>query len=129
MTEHQEQAVLVIWCAVKARSVPELALIYAIPNGAKLPWRKNAKGQRYSPEALRLKEEGLKPGVPDMCLPVARNGYHGLYLENKFGRNKPSPEQEWWLDRLAEQGYLAIVCWSFEEAREAICEYLGLVQS
>jgi len=126
VSEHDEQAVLTTWAAVKARSVPELALLHAIPNGAKLPWRKNAKGQRYSPEAMRLKEEGLKPGVPDLCLPVARNGYHGLYIELKFRSNKPSQEQEWWLDRLAEQGFLAIACWGFEEAREAISEYLGL---
>ena len=31
----------------------------------------------------RLRAEGLKSGVPDLCLPSAHGEYHGLYIEMK----------------------------------------------
>jgi hypothetical protein len=105
---------------------PELRLLHAIPNGAKLPWLRDKRGQRFSPQAFKLKAEGLRSGVPDLCLPAPRKGYHGLYIELKHGDNKPTDDQVWWLDRLSEQGYLALVCWEADEAIEAIGEYLGI---
>ena len=90
-TEHTDQARLFRWMA----TVPALALAFAIPNGAKLPWTKNAKGQRYSAEAIRLKQEGLKSGVPDICIPVMRGGYGAMFLELKRAdrSNHPSTAQ------------------------------------
>ena len=43
-----------------------------------------------------MKRQGVKAGVPDICLPVARNGYHGLYIELKAGKNKATKNQEKW---------------------------------
>jgi hypothetical protein len=123
-SEHDEQARILSWAEITAAAYPELALLYAIPNGAKLPWKRDKKGKRFSPEAMRLKDEGLKAGVPDLCLPVARQDYNGLYIEMKYGRNKPTPAQIWWLDQLARQGYLAVVCWGAEEAIGVLREYL-----
>lgn len=125
MSEHDEQSALFAWAALLAPQYPALAMMYAIPNGAKLPYRiKN--GKRWSPEAQRLKAEGLRPGVPDWCLPVPRGVYHGLYCEMKWRDNKPTPEQEWWLDRLMEYGYLAVACWGAHDASEVLCEYLDI---
>ena len=59
-------------------------------------------------------------------MPVARGGYHGLFLELKHGRNKTTPEQSYWLERLERQGYRADVVYEFEGARAAIIEYLDL---
>ncbi|MFA5388119.1 MAG: VRR-NUC domain-containing protein [Candidatus Paceibacterota bacterium] len=73
----------------------------------------------------KFKAEGLSNGFPDLTIPYARHGYHGLFIEMKFGRGKPSPEQVSWLDFLAEQGYLAVVCWSAEEAIKAVQEYFA----
>jgi hypothetical protein len=64
--------------------------------------------------------------VPDLCLPVPRLGFHGMFIELKTGKNKPSPEQAEFLDTLAEQGYYAAVCWGAEEAIREIKEYLGI---
>ncbi len=72
-----------------------------------------------------MKAEGLNSGVPDLCLPVARKGYNGLYIELKYGRNQPSERQVFWLDRLAAEGYLAVVCWGANEAIDTITEYLS----
>lgn len=126
MSEHDEQVALFEWAQMMAGEYPELNLLHAIPNGAKLPWTKSRDGKRYSPEAIRLKREGLKPGVPDMCLPVARGGYHGLYIELKFGNNKLSPDQTWWLKVLTWEGYKAIEARGWEAAAKAILEYLQM---
>ncbi len=115
-SEHDEQAALFKWATLHTGRYPELALLFAIPNG----------GKRDPATAVRLQAEGVKPGVPDVCLPVARQGWHGLFIELKYGRNKPEPRQLEWLERLTEQGYLAIVCWGWQEAVEAVKEYLGI---
>ena len=68
----------------------------------------------------------MKPGVPDLCLPVARGGYHGLYIELKRAVGGIlSDEQKWWIDELKSQGYAAIVCHGAEEAIRTIKEYLS----
>jgi hypothetical protein len=125
MSEHDEQRAIFEWAAWREGQYPELKLLAAIPNGAKLPYIKK-NGKRFSPEAVRLKAEGLKPGFPDMILPVPKGEYHGLFIELKFGGNKPTPEQAVWLDRLTERGYLAVACWGANEAIEVISEYLGI---
>ena len=65
-------------------------------------------------------------GVPDLCLPVARGGYHGLYIEMKAGKNKPTEKQLWWIENLKKQGYAVSVCWGFEAARMELEKYLKL---
>lgn len=114
MSEHDEQAALFGWAAIQASATPELHLLYAIPNG----------GHRYKAVAVKLAAEGVKSGVPDVCLPVARCGHHGLYIEMKYGKNKPSEAQEAWLRALAGQGYRTAVCRGFEEAKTTIEAYL-----
>ena len=90
-------------------------MIYHVPNG----------GSRNRIEAANLKRQGVKEGVPDLCLPVPKNGYHGLYIEMKFGKNKTTKDQEEWLKRLSQYGYKTAVCYGAEEAREVIKEYIG----
>lgn len=72
-TESVEQQCLFRWAAFQSGKYPELKLLYHVPNG----------GSRKKSEAGRFKAEGVKAGVPDLCLPVARGGYHGLYIELK----------------------------------------------
>ena len=131
MAEHDEQVAVIQWATFLEGQYPELGLLYAVPNGAKLPYKqvkgKNGKTYRWSPEAEKLKAEGMRSGVPDLCLPVARKGFHGLYIEMKAGRNKPSDNQVGYLDALAAQGNLAVVVWSAEEAIETILEYLEVL--
>lgn len=126
MSEHDEQVLIFDFALRLANRYPELDLLYAIPNGGELPYRRISKNKVWSPERAKLIQEGMKPGVPDMCLPVARNGFHGLYIELKFKDNKPTAEQEVWINKLVEQGYLAVVCWGGVDAIENICEYLGI---
>ena len=114
-TEHQEQAALFEWAAFQECVWPELRLLHAIPNG----------GKRDKVTAARLKAEGVKPGVPDVCLPVPRGDKHGLYIEMKRRRGgSVSADQLKWLENLMRQGYECHVCRGCEEARITIMEYL-----
>jgi hypothetical protein len=116
-TESAEQIALFQWAGLQERMIPELSLLYHIPNG----------GKRYAATARRLKAEGVKPGVPDLCLPVPRGGFHGLYIELKRTRgNNATDKQTQWLAALTRQGYRAAVCYGWEAAAKAITEYLNL---
>lgn len=125
MSEHEEQVLLFQWAKMNEDHVPELWYLYAVPNGAKLPYRGKGK-RRYSPEAQRLKAEGLKPGVPDVALPVPRGSYHGMYIEMKFDKNKTTKHQDEWLFGLQSMGYYVCVPYGFVEAKNEIIKYLGL---
>ena len=115
MTENQEQALLFEWAAYNALKYPELKLLFAIPNG----------GYRPPKTAAILKATGVKAGVPDICLPVARGGYHGLYIELKrLNGGYLSSAQAIWLNNLAKQGYRAVCCKGFEAARDELLTYL-----
>lgn len=111
-SEAEEQSALFQW----AQYVPELEHMYAVPNG----------GSRHPAEAANLKRQGVKSGVPDICLPLPKGSYHGLYIEMKVGRNKPSENQEEWLAYLSSVGYKAVVCYGFEEAVKQLTWYVNL---
>ena len=113
--EEIEQEHVFLWASMEERAYPELAMLYAIPNG----------GKRAIKTAVALKKQGVKRGVPEMCLPVARGGYHGLYVELKRQKGGTvSDEQREWIAALNTQGYKAIICHGAEEAIEQIRGYL-----
>ena len=75
---------------------------------------------------MRLKMEGVRAGVPDLFLPVATGGKHGLFIEMKRTKGGTiSPEQKDWLAHLNEQGYRAEVCKGFEAAKAVIQDYFA----
>lgn len=114
-TEAEEQATLFSWAEMQSEKYPELALMYHISNG----------GSRKKSEAARFKAEGVKGGVPDIVLPVARGGYHGLYIELKrLKGGRVEKNQQEWHDRLREQGYAVYVCRGWKQASECLVEYL-----
>lgn len=114
-TEAEEQTALFEWATLMEHRIPALKMMFAIPNG----------GSRHKREAINLKRQGLKPGVPDICLAYPSGGYHGLYIELKVGKNKPSQVQKQWLSKLSEAGYKAAVCYGFDDAMKTIMDYLG----
>lgn len=117
MTEAQHQAKVFKWSqqpSIRAKW-PELALLHHIPNG----------GKRDAVEGKHLKAQGVRPGVPDLCLPVARGRYHGLYIEMKTEIGHTSDAQEWWGERLTAQGYLWKVCHGWESAADVLAGYLS----
>ena len=120
MSEATEQAAFFQWLQVQINlgypQAEALAHLFAIPNGE----------LRKPSIAARLKLQGVRPGVPDLFLPVPRGTYHGMWIEMKSGRNRPTDEQREWLGYLARQHYKTVVAYGWEEARDRLMEYLEL---
>lgn len=116
LNEHYEQVALMRWLQIHAKQHPELWLCFAIPNA----------GNRHINYARKMAAEGLKSGVPDLFLPVARNGKHGLFVEMKTATGKVSETQKSWIADLNAQGYEAVVCKGWRMAALVIGQYVGL---
>lgn len=115
LSEHDLQVALIAECDHRALINPLWGYIFAIPNG----------GQRSKAQGGKLKAEGVRAGIPDLFLPVARRECHGLFLELKVGSNKPSMQQIRMIDRLKLQGYGAAVIWELQMAINLIEWYIG----
>lgn len=116
-SELEEQVQLLAWAQDAQQRHPELALLFAIPNGEHRHWT----------VAKRLKAQGVRPGVPDLFLPAPRSGWHGLFLELKRREGGAvSDNQAWWHLTLSQQGYMVAVCRGAIDARNALIKYLEL---
>lgn len=114
--EHEEQKALFQWIDTAKNQYPLLNLIFAIPNA----------GKRHPAVGGKMIAEGLRKGVPDICLPVAAKGAIGMFIEMKFGKNRPTADQLLWMKMLSAAGHRVIVCYSWIDAACEICEYLSL---
>ena len=109
--EHNLQVACVTWFRYQ---YPK-GLIFAIPNG----------GHRDVRVARKRKAEGVTAGVPDLCVPMSRHGYHSLYVELKNGRQgRVRDSQRTIMDKLTDEGNLCVVCRTFEEFEKTIKEYM-----
>ena len=116
--EQDEQKALFQW----AKHYTVRDWMYDIHKGAYLAGDK----QKRIRQMARLKSQGLKPGVYDICLPVARGGFHGLYIEMKAGKNKMTEKQTEFGDEVRKNGYATQTCYGSEEAIDVITRYLKL---
>lgn len=103
---------------------PDVKYMFAIPNG----------GQRTPIAGAKLKAEGVKPGVPDILLPLRRKDdwwYSGLFIEMKKPTYKTrkdggiSVEQREYIAFLSLQGFKCVVCYTWKEARDEVIKYYG----
>lgn len=109
-SEHQIQKAYFDW----ARLHPVARRAYAIPNG----------GHRHIAVAGKLRAEGVRKGVLDVCIPVPSGEAHGLYIEFKAGRNHLTPEQVEEAAALVRDGYAVAVCWDAMTAIQLTESYL-----
>lgn len=112
-----EQTALFKW--IDLQYPQESKLIYHVPNG----------GHRHKATAGKLKGQGVRAGMPDINVDIARGGYFGMRIE--FKATPPhdaavSPKQRDALQLLTERGYLAIICRGAHDAQEQIRAYLRL---
>ena len=114
-SEDLEQEAVIEWCDLKR--IP----VVHIPN----------EGKRSAAYALRMKRMGLRPGFPDLFIPLARGNYHGLFIEMKYGDGRVSSDQKDWLELLSREGYRAAVCRGFDAAIKEITAYMrqGAIKS
>ncbi|MCL2652087.1 MAG: VRR-NUC domain-containing protein [Candidatus Azobacteroides sp.] len=108
--EHDIQATAIRWFRYQYPN----HIIYAVPNGS----------YRNKITAARLKEEGVLAGVPDVFIPVARKDFHGLYVEFKAEKNRLTQSQILIIDKLMQEGYQCEVCYSFDDFRKIVNNYL-----
>ncbi|OIX34112.1 hypothetical protein AXW38_07300 [Yersinia ruckeri] len=114
--ETEEQAALIKWAdntVIDGICVGDY-LIH-IPNEGK-------RGPKAARDAKRL---GLRKGVPDLFLALPRGGYAGLWIEMKALHGKLTTDQNQWLNKMNEMGYLAIIKFSCVEAVKTITEYIN----
>jgi len=116
-TEEWEQLRLLEWAIRLTPRFPELGLLFHIPNS----------GKKHINYAAKQKKLGLKSGVPDLMLPIAKKGYHGLFLEMKRRKGGVlSVKQKAWAKELERQGYGFKVCYGWEAAADLLVNYLSL---
>lgn len=114
-SESGHQQALLCWCQQNLTKYPDLKWLTAIPNG----------GYRDKITSAKLKAEGVKAGVPDLCLPVKRGMYAALWLEMKKPQvGKVSKEQNEWIDHLRSQNHAVYVCFGWQDARDTLISYL-----
>ena len=115
--EEREQARLIKWThlpAVRALA-PQLAFMFHCPNG----------GKRDGITGGQMRALGVKPGVPDLLMPIPAGPFLGLAIEMKSEIGRTSTAQDAWLDALRAYGWSVHVCRSADEAREALIAYLN----
>lgn len=112
-----EQEQIFLWKQRNHKKYPDLKFLNASLNGIRL----------YPGQRKKAKRQGLPKGFPDINLPVVCYPWVGLYIELKRVKGGiVSKEQKWWLEKLNEQGYYAVVAKGHEEAIGFIKGYLGI---
>ena len=126
--EWQEQVALIEWVHLHEAVEPRFLLLYHPANG----------GKRDGPTAAKLQRMGVRPGVPDLHLPVVVRhhettedggerwtGYYGCWIELKrrtLGRT--SQEQHTYHELLRVHGHYVTTCYGWLEAAKTLSWYL-----
>lgn len=119
-TEHSHQTAYFASMVPYWHDNPDLRWVHAIPNG----------GDRNTAVAGRLKAEGVKAGVWDVFIPVAKGPYHGCYIEFKKPKRRKEhhgglTDEQWAFGiEMHRRNYLTVVCYTWEEALAATLAYL-----
>lgn len=116
-TEDQEQQAVINACSdipYKGKTIADY--IHHSPNGGK-------RGKR---EAHEFKKAGTKAGFPDLVLPIARQGFHGLYIEMKSLTGSVSAIQREYMQQLKDENYRVEVCKGAKSAIDVILDYLSM---
>lgn len=111
-SEHDLQVRCLRWLHFTHKDV----LCYAIPNGA----------YTHKTTARKLVAEGMSSGIPDLHIPMARHGYHSLYIEMKNGKvGRLSEHQKEMIARLQLLGNKVVVCRSLDDFIREVESYLN----
>ena len=96
-------------------------LLFSIPNGSKLAGG-DAKARAMA--GKRLKDEGLRPGAPDLFLMVPSGNCSGLWIEMKTAKGvQRTSQQEFEADAIAN-GYAYALVRDVQEGLDLIGRYL-----
>lgn len=123
-TERDHQVFVFQILALNEAQYPFLKFIHAIPNG----------GHRHPAVAGKLKAEGVKRGIADICIPfpcghsfrLPTGCCPGAYIEMKSTTGRVSPEQAEFLEFVKKNHYATKIAYSCDEALAFIEEYLAV---
>jgi hypothetical protein len=118
MSEHAEQVAVIQWFRLQHKKYAKC--LFSIPNGAHLAGDARLRAIKMN----NLKASGLVPGVSDLFLMIPTDGWHGLFIEMKVRGGKLSDSQKEFMGLATLMGYQAVVCYGFDEAKDAITNYL-----
>lgn len=104
------------WIDLNAPKYPVLSLCFAIPN----------EGNRSAFNGWKRKLTGRRAGVPDICLPVPNDEFHGLWIEMKSKRGTVSPSQRIWHKQLTDAGHRVEIARDWITAANLVIEHLRL---
>lgn len=116
-SEETEQMLVIAWANWNVPKYPELRWLHHIPNG----------GSRGKNEAIRLKQSGVRAGVSDLHLPYPHGKYCGLWIEMKYGTNRPQKEQEEFLQAMERAGHFVATCYTANDAINVLERYIELM--
>lgn len=117
--EADEQKKVIQWARISSKNVIKypmltmLTMLHCSLNGVPLT----------ASQAGRAKQQGMLRGVPDLFLPVPKNGYFGLFIEMKSANGKPTTDQLAFLNNVGSMGYMTKICYSADEAIKTIEDY------
>lgn len=104
--------------------------LFMIPNGQALA----GSAKNRAAKMARMKKQGFRPGAADYFLAIPCGGFAGCWVEMKKtlqtfknmgeAERSVSAVQEDFLDQMTDAGYVSVVAFGWEAAREAITEYL-----
>lgn len=109
--EHEQQKAFITWVRY---AYPKL-MLFSIPNG----------GKRSKAVAGKMKAEGVISGIPDILVAKQSGGYPALFIEMKSAKGRMSENQIEVKKQLEAEGYKVEVCYSFDEARQVLGDYLN----
>lgn len=135
--EEQDQCQVIEWAAIQLPlwGLPR-SVLFAVPNGAHLS--SLVPGQNHEIARMRrvqrLRQMGMLDGAADLLLTVARGFFHGMWIEMKkrreLFRSERERERAWreeqriFCETQRAQGYEYRLCYGFDEAKQAITEYV-----
>jgi hypothetical protein len=94
-------------------------LLIHVPNESKMP----VQGR------VKLRDKGLRKGVPDLMFLHPRADYHGLMIEMKRkdkSKCKVSKEQSMYADELTSEGYYHAFTYGLDQVKKCMKDYLAL---
>lgn len=88
--------------------------VFSIPN----------EGKRNYYNARMLISAGLKKGVSDIFVALPVPPYHGMFIEMKSVKGKPTKEQVKFQQDVMGKGYMAVICYGAQQAIKVLQAYL-----
>ena len=81
--------------------------------------------QPYQSQRQKAKDTGYQPGFPDLFIYESKSKYHGLAIEIKTEKGRPTKLQKQWIDNLNSKGYCARICRGWNEIIQTIDSYMN----